>query len=74
MIAMAEQARPTKEKEMAELPESRDSSEPDFLTVEEWASKHRVSRLSAYRAVKNGEVEGVVRIGRVIRIRNQAAA
>ena len=41
-----------------------------FLTVEEWAEKRRVSRGSAYNAVKNNEVDGVVRIGKLIRIRN----
>jgi excisionase family DNA binding protein len=49
------------------------SDKPEILTVEEWAEKMRISRGSAYNAVKNGEVQGVVRIGKLIRIRNDAA-
>lgn len=47
------------------------AEEPAVLTVEEWADKMRISRGAGYAAVKNGEVEGVVRIGRLIRIRNE---
>lgn len=37
------------------------------LTVEEYADLMRISRSSAYQAVKNGEVQ-TIRIGRLIRI------
>ena len=51
--------------------QSAQEPKPDFLTVEEWADKMRVSRGAGYNAVKNGEVDGVVRIGKLIRIRNK---
>ena len=44
---------------------------PAVLTVEEWAEKMRISRGAGYAAVKNGEVDGVIRIGRLIRIANE---
>ena len=46
---------------------------PAVLTVEEWASKMRISRGAAYAAVKNKEVK-FIRIGRTIRIPNPSAS
>ena len=48
-------------------------SRPRVLTVEEWADEMRISRGAAYAAVKNGDVKAI-RIGRLIRIPNPAAA
>jgi excisionase family DNA binding protein len=53
--------------------EAASETQPDVLTVEEWAAKMRISRSAAYDAVKNGEVK-VIRIGRLIRIPNRSVA
>lgn len=47
-------------------------SEPEFLTVDEAAVLLRVNRNSLYQAIERGEVPGVRRIGRLIRIRRAA--
>ena len=60
--------------QMSEQAKTRQPDEPEFLKVDEWARKRRVSKMAAYRAIKNDEVDGVVRIGRLIRIRNESAA
>jgi excisionase family DNA binding protein len=46
--------------------------EAEFLSVDEAAALLRVDRKSLYSAVDRREVPGVVRIGRVIRIRRSA--
>lgn len=45
------------------------SSLPEFLTVDETAELLRINRNSLYGAIKLGQIPGVMRIGRVIRIR-----
>jgi excisionase family DNA binding protein len=45
---------------------------PDVLTMEEMAALLRVDRKTAYAAVMRGEVPGVRRIGRCIRISRSA--
>lgn len=45
---------------------------PEFLTAEEAAALLRVNRKTFYRALERGEVPGVVRIGRLTRIRRSA--
>jgi excisionase family DNA binding protein len=45
---------------------------PPILTVPELAALLRVSLPTAYSAVKRGEVPGVVRVGRTVRISRQA--
>lgn len=57
----------------ANIPGAGVQAQPRVLTVEEWAEQMRVSRAAAYAAIKNGEVQ-VIRIGRLIRIPNPAAA
>ncbi|WP_342377331.1 helix-turn-helix domain-containing protein [Myxococcus stipitatus] len=42
---------------------------PDFLTVEEAAALLRVNRKTLYEAIRLGQVPGVMRLGRVLRIR-----
>ncbi|QSQ11910.1 helix-turn-helix domain-containing protein [Myxococcus landrumensis] len=42
---------------------------PDFLTVEEAAVLLRVNRKTLYEAIRLGQVPGVMRLGRVLRIR-----
>lgn len=44
----------------------------DILTVEEAAVYLRVGRARLYAAIKKNTVPGVIRIGRVIRLRKQA--
>lgn len=48
------------------------SREPEFLTVEEAAGVLRVGRNALYQAIERGEVRGVKRIGKLIRIRRAA--
>ena len=47
------------------------TSPPEVLTVPELAALLRVSLPTAYSAVKRGEVPGVVRIGRVVRLHRE---
>ncbi|WP_342378124.1 helix-turn-helix domain-containing protein [Myxococcus stipitatus] len=44
----------------------------DFLTVEEAAALLRVNRKTLYEAIRLGQVPGVMRLGRVLRIRRVA--
>jgi excisionase family DNA binding protein len=48
------------------------SAEFTFLSVDEAAELLRVNRNSLYESVKRGEVPGVVKVGRTIRIRRAA--
>lgn len=41
---------------------------PPFITVSEFAKVLRISKNKAYEAAKRGEIPGVVRLGRLIRI------
>jgi excisionase family DNA binding protein len=45
---------------------------PDVLTVEQYAAVLRIGRKQGYSAVARGEVPGVIRIGRSIRISKAA--
>ena len=40
----------------------------EVMTVEEFAIRTRIGRRLAYEAIRRGEVPGVIRIGRTIRI------
>jgi excisionase family DNA binding protein len=41
---------------------------PAVITVEELATLLRISRNSAYKAISNGQIPGVIKAGRAIRI------
>ncbi|NPC50965.1 DNA-binding protein [Corallococcus sp. AB032C] len=41
---------------------------PDFLTVDEAAELLRVNRKTLYEAIRLGQVPGVVRLGRCVRL------
>lgn len=43
-----------------------------YLTVDEAAAILRISRNAAYKAAANGDLPGVVRIGRTYRVRRSA--
>ncbi|WNZ62675.1 helix-turn-helix domain-containing protein [Myxococcus sp. MxC21-1] len=45
---------------------------PDFLTVEEAAALLRVNRKTLYESIRLGQVPGVIRIGKAVRIRRAA--
>ncbi|NTX15502.1 helix-turn-helix domain-containing protein [Myxococcus sp. CA056] len=45
---------------------------PTFLTVDEAAALLRVNRKTLYEAIRLGQVPGVVRIGKALRIRRDA--
>jgi excisionase family DNA binding protein len=45
---------------------------PEWLTVEEVAKILRIGRKQAYAAVNNGEIPGVRRIGKTIRVKRKA--
>ena len=45
---------------------------PEFLTVDEAAAVLRISRSHAYWLASTGQLPGVVRLGRVIRVRADA--
>ncbi|QSQ17200.1 helix-turn-helix domain-containing protein [Myxococcus landrumensis] len=42
---------------------------PEFLTVDEAAALLRVNRKTLYEAIRLGQVPGVVRVGKSLRIR-----
>jgi len=48
--------------------ETSSAEAPEVITVEELAHLLRIARGSAYRAVAAGEVPGVVRVGKTLRI------
>lgn len=41
---------------------------PEFIDVSEWAERVGISRASAYRAVRRGEIPGAFSVGTRIRI------
>ncbi|NTX17738.1 helix-turn-helix domain-containing protein [Myxococcus sp. CA056] len=45
---------------------------PEFLTVDEAAALLRVNRKTLYESIRLGQVPGVVRIGKALRIRRAA--
>ncbi|WP_338041930.1 helix-turn-helix domain-containing protein [Myxococcus eversor] len=45
---------------------------PAFLTVDEAATLLRVNRKTLYEAIRLGQVPGVARIGKALRIRRDA--
>jgi excisionase family DNA binding protein len=47
---------------------------PDVLTVEQAAGLYRLGRKAVYEAIARGEVPGVIRLGRSIRISKAAVA
>jgi excisionase family DNA binding protein len=53
---------------------ANDSKSIEYLTVDEAAELLRVNRKSLYQAIERGEIHGVVRIGRTLRIRRAALA
>lgn len=50
------------------MPNRSESSLPEFLTIQEIASRFRVSKMTVYRWYHGGQVEGV-RVGRLIRVK-----
>ncbi len=53
-------------------PENCFTDSPAFLTVEELARLLRCNVKTAYGAIERGEIPGVLRLGRMIRIRRAA--
>ncbi|RYZ37865.1 MAG: DNA-binding protein [Myxococcaceae bacterium] len=53
---------------MSEPTSHAQNAAPDFLTVDEAAALLRVNRKTLYEAIRLGQVPGVVRLGRVLRI------
>ncbi|NVJ05265.1 helix-turn-helix domain-containing protein [Myxococcus sp. AM001] len=45
---------------------------PEFLTVDEAAALLRVNRKTLYESIRLGQLPGVVRIGKALRIRREA--
>jgi excisionase family DNA binding protein len=45
---------------------------PDFLTVDEAAALLRVNRKTLYESIRLGQVPGVMRVGKALRIRRAA--
>jgi excisionase family DNA binding protein len=52
--------------------DDREAPNEPFLSVDEAAALLRVNRKTAYEAVKTRRMPGVVRLGRIIRIRRDA--
>jgi len=50
----------------------RRRTDPAVLTVDEAAALLRVDRKSIYESIRRGELPGVVRVGRIIRISRPA--
>ncbi|MCP3163312.1 helix-turn-helix domain-containing protein [Myxococcus qinghaiensis] len=57
---------------MSEPTPNSPEAAPTFLTVEEAADLLRVNRKTLYEAIRLGQVPGVVRIGKALRIRRDA--
>ena len=55
----------------AQVPDRR-RTDPGVLTVDEAAALLRVDRKSIYESIRRGELPGVVRVGRAIRISRTA--
>ena len=53
-------------------PTSTQAELPEFLTVDEAAGLLRVNRKTLYESIRLGQVPGVVRIGKALRIRRAA--
>ena len=47
-------------------------AEAEFLSIDEAAELLRVNRHTLYEAVRRGEVPGIVKIGRILRVRRSA--
>jgi excisionase family DNA binding protein len=47
-------------------------SPPEFLSMEEAAKLLRVSRNTLYAAAQRGEIKGLVKVGRLLRVRRSA--
>ena len=50
----------------------QEGAQPEWLTVEEVAAILRISRAAAYQAVNNGEIPGVCRNGKIIRVKRKS--
>lgn len=57
---------------MSSIPKDAKTTLPLALTVEEVAKLLRISRGAAYQAVRRGELPGVVRVGRTLRVSRDA--
>lgn len=53
------------------MPDNHEGT-PEFLTVDEAAALLRVNRKTLYESIRLGQVAGVVRIGKALRIRHAA--
>ncbi len=52
------------------MPENHEGA-PEFLTVDEAAALLRVNRKTLYESIRLGQLPGVVRIGKALRIRRE---
>lgn len=52
------------------MPDNREAP-PEFLTVDEAAALLRVNRKTLYESIRLGQLPGVVRIGKALRIRRE---
>lgn len=59
-------------KEMTKAKAVTPVAEAEFLSIDEAAVLLRINRHTLYEAVKRGEVPGIVKIGRILRIRRSA--
>ena len=57
---------------MIESGKSRRGAAHDFLSIDEAAALLRVNRNTLYEAAKRNELPGVVKIGRILRVRRSA--
>lgn len=58
--------------QLSTSPPSNATGVPDVLTVDETAALLRVNRKTVYDAIKRGELPGVRRLGRSIRLSRSA--
>ncbi|NMO13906.1 helix-turn-helix domain-containing protein [Pyxidicoccus fallax] len=54
------------------MPTEAGSSAPEFLTVDEAAGLLRVNRKTLCESIRLGQIPGVVRVGKALRIRRAA--